>query len=109
MKKHKLNLFAELTQGIEEINNYKKGKITLRTHVREVTVLPKVDAKFIRETRESLNMSRNVFAIKLHVSPRTLEKWEQGKTIPNDQASALILMTRQYPDTLQRLENISVA
>ncbi|MFT3741675.1 MAG: hypothetical protein QM752_03240 [Gammaproteobacteria bacterium] len=33
-------------------------------------------------------MSRNVFALKLRVSPRTLEKWEQGKTAPNDQAAA---------------------
>ncbi|HBC71636.1 MAG TPA: transcriptional regulator [Coxiellaceae bacterium] len=107
-KKHKRNLFAELSKGIKEINDYKKGKITLRTYAREPKALPKVDAKFIRETREWLNMSRNVFAIKLHISPRTLEKWEQGKTVPNDQASALILLTRKYPDTLLRLEKINI-
>lgn len=105
-KKYKSDLFSELSQGIKEINDYKKGKITLRTCICEEKVLPKVDAKFIRETRERLNMSRNIFAIKLHVSPRTMEKWEQGKTVPNDQASALILLTRKYPDTLRRLEKI---
>jgi putative transcriptional regulator len=38
---------------------------------------------------------------------RTLEKWEQGTITPNDQAAALILLVRKYPDTLQRLEDIS--
>jgi putative transcriptional regulator len=51
-------------------------------------------------------MSRNVFALKLRASARTLEKWEQGITIPNDQAAVLLLMVNKYPDTLQRLENI---
>lgn len=37
-------------------------------------------------------MSRPIFALKLRVSLRTLEKWEQGETKPNDQAAALILM-----------------
>jgi putative transcriptional regulator len=67
---------------------------------------PKVSAKFIRKTRKALQMSRSVFALKLRVSPRTLEKWEQGETIPNGQAAALILMVNKYPDTLSRLEKL---
>jgi len=51
-------------------------------------------------------MSRAVFALKLRVSLRTLEKWEHGETEPNDQAAALILMVRKSPDTLERLENL---
>jgi putative transcriptional regulator len=105
-KKQTCNLFTELTQGIKEVNDHKIGKITLRTFKHEKKKPPKVNAKFIRETRKKLNMSRAVFAIKLHISPRTLEKWEQGETIPNDQASTLILLTSKYPDTMQRLEKI---
>jgi putative transcriptional regulator len=105
-KEYERDLFAELVQGIEEINNHKAGKITLRTYKCEDKARPRVSGKFIRETRKWLNMSRNVFALRLRVSPRTLEKWEQEETIPNDQASALILMTRKYPDTLKRLEKI---
>lgn len=103
---HKRNLFEELKQGIEEINAYKAEKITLRTHKITKKPLPTVDAHFIRQTREELRMSRGIFALKLHVSPRTLEKWEQGATIPNDQATALILLVHKYPDTLKRLEEI---
>lgn len=102
----KRNLFQELKQGIEEIKTYQKGKITLRSYELTKKPRPKVNAKLIRNLREKLNMSRGVFALKLRVSLRTLEKWEQGETIPNDQAAALILMLRKYPDTLQRLEEI---
>jgi putative transcriptional regulator len=107
-KQHvKRNLFAELTQGIEEISNYKKTKkITLRTYKVEKKPHLKVTATLIRHTRQQLHMSRPVFALKLRVSPRTLEKWEQGETKPNDQAAALILMVSKFPDTLKRLEEI---
>lgn len=100
------NLFEELKQGIEEINSHFEGKITLRSYPLEKKPKPTVDANLIRDTREKLHMSRTVFALTLRVSPRTLEKWEQGETIPNGQAAALILMVRKYPDTLKRLEEI---
>ncbi len=104
--KHKRDLFEELKQVIDEAAVHKTGKITLRTYAIEKQPRPKIDARLIRETRETLHMSRNVFALKLRVSPRTLEKWEQGETCPNDQAAALILMVRKYPDTLARLEKL---
>ncbi len=51
-------------------------------------------------------MSRAIFAMRLHTSTRTLEKWEQGESKPNDQAASLILLVYKYPDTLDRLENL---
>lgn len=103
----KRNLFEELKQGIREINDHKAGKITLRTHKLEKKPHPTITPKLILDTREKLHMSRAIFALKIGVSVRTLEKWEQGKTIPNDQAVVLILMVRKFPDTLERLEEIS--
>jgi putative transcriptional regulator len=102
----KRNLFKELEQGIREMKAHKKGKISLRSHAFERKPQPKIDAALIRDTREQLNLSRAVFAMRLRVQLRTLEKWEQGATIPNDQAAALILMARKYPDTFNRLANI---
>jgi putative transcriptional regulator len=104
--KQKRNLFEELKQGIREIKKHQTGKITLRTHKIEKKPHITITPKSILDTREQLHMSRAVFAIKLGVSIRTLEKWEQGKTMPNDQAITLILMVKQYPDTLERLEKI---
>lgn len=104
--KKKRNLFEELKQGILEVNDHKAGKITLRTHKIEKNPCPKISPEFILATREKLHMSRAVFALKLRVPLRTLEKWEQGTTVPNDQAVVLLLMVNKYPDTLERLEKI---
>lgn len=102
----KRNLFDELKQGIEEIDKHKKGKITLRTYAYEKKTQPKVSASLIRSVRKKFHLSRPVFAMRLRVKPRTLEKWEQGLTVPNDQAAALILLVKKYPDTLNRLSEI---
>lgn len=104
--KMKRNLFEEIKQGILDIKAHREGKITLRTHKLAKKPRPHVTPALILDTREKLHMSRAIFALKLRVSARTLEKWEQGETIPNDQAAALILMVRKYPDTLERLEDI---
>jgi hypothetical protein len=39
--------------------------------------------------------------------PRTLERWEQGRSKPNEQA-VLLWLVRKYPDTLERLESLGV-
>lgn len=102
-------VFDELMEGVAAMKSHRAGKVTLRSYKVEATPLPKVDSKLIRETREKLRCSRAVFARKLHINERTLEKWEQGRTKPNPQAAALVLLVRRYPDTLQRLERLATA
>lgn len=104
--KKKRHLFEELKQSIRDIKDHHAGKITLRTHKFEKKSCPKITPDFILATREKLHMSRAIFALKLRVPVRTLEKWEQGVTKPNDQAVVLLLMVNKYPDTLDRLEEI---
>ena len=69
--------------------------------------LPKVDAQFVRDTRERLKCSRALFARRLCMNERTLEKWEQGRAKPNSQAAVLLLLVRHFPDTLERLRRIA--
>lgn len=103
----KRKLFAELMEGIAAMGAQRQGKLTLRNYKVKAARLPRVNAKTIRDTRERLNVSRPVFARKLHINERTLEKWEQGRAKPNPQAATLLLLVRRYPDTLDRLENIA--
>jgi putative transcriptional regulator len=102
----KRKLFDELMEGVDAMQQRREGKITLRSH--EIEDLPplEVNADLIRDTRERLQVSRAVFARRLRVSLRTLENWEQGRARPNAQASALILMVRKYPDTLEKLSTL---
>jgi putative transcriptional regulator len=102
----KRNLFAELQESLTEAKAHEEGKITLKTisvTPRERTILT---ADQIRTIREKYHMSRAVFASFLHISPRTLEKWEQGTSRPNEQASALLALTDQYPDMFERLAEV---
>ena len=104
----KRNIFDELMEGVAAMKSHREGKITLRSYKVEAKPLPEVDSELIKETREKLRCSRAVFARKLHINERTLEKWEQGRAKPNPQAAALVLLVRRYPDTLERLEKLAV-
>jgi len=100
------NLFAELQESLMDARDHEAGKLTLKTisvTSRERRVLA---ADEIRAVREKYNMSRAVFASFLHISPRTLEKWEQGTSHPNEQASTLIALTDRYPDMFERLAEV---
>jgi putative transcriptional regulator len=106
-RKKRRNIADEILEGLQAIKAHYEGKSTLRTFKLEQPPLPEVDAQLIRDTRERLNVSRRVFARQLRVNERTLEKWEQGRAKPNKQAATLILLTRRFPDTLKRLEQLA--
>ena len=101
------NVFGELMEGVAAMKAHREGKLTLRSYRIDPAPLPKVDSKLIRDTRKKLRCSRAVFARKLRINERTLEKWEQGRAKPNPQAAALVLLVRKYPDMLERLERIA--
>ena len=103
----KRNVFGELMEGLAAMKGHREGKLTLLSYKIDPAPLPKVDSKLIRDTRKKLRCSRAVFARKLRINERTLEKWEQGRAKPNPQAAALVLLVRKYPDTLEGLERIA--
>jgi putative transcriptional regulator len=102
--KTKRNLFAELMEGVDAMKGHREGKVTLRTHTvatPETKVSP--GAEFFVAAREKFNVSRAVWANMLRVSPRTVEKWEQGGQVSPLAATFVELVTR-YPDTIERLQ-----
>jgi putative transcriptional regulator len=103
----KRKVFDEIMEGITAMKNHREGKITLRSYKEAAAPLPNVDSKLIRDTRERLRCSRAVFARRLRINLRTLEKWEQGRAKPNPQAAALVLLVRNSPDTLDRLDRVT--
>jgi putative transcriptional regulator len=103
----KRRIFDEMMEGVAAMKSHRKGKLTLRSYKVEPETLPKVDSKWITDTRKKLNCSRAVFARKLHINERTLEKWEQGRAKPNPQAAVLLLLVRKYPDILERLQHVA--
>jgi putative transcriptional regulator len=94
-------------EGITAIKGHREGRLTLRNYKVEPAPLPPVNSKLIRDTRKKLLRSRAVFARKLRINARTLEKWEQGRAKPNLQTATLVLLVRHYPNTLRRLESLA--
>jgi len=102
----KRDLFEELKSGLKDATLYEQEKLTLKTTTvtsKECTLL---SAEEIRSIREKYNMSRALFANFMHISPRTLEKWELGTSKPNEQASTLLALTDKYPDMFERLGTV---
>src|SRR6202162_4721076 len=102
----KRDLFAELGEGFAALAKARQGKRTLRTHALEYKPAPKITPKELVRVRESLKISRALFAAYLRTNVRTLENWEQGRAKPNAQAALLINLVKRYPDTVQRLASI---
>lgn len=106
--KKKRDIFGELMAGVESMKQHREGKLTLKTYKKNISDLPEIDHKFIRKTREQFRMSQGLFARLLHVNPRTLSNWEQGRSKPNDQAVTLILLVKEFPDILDKLKSLKV-
>ncbi len=100
------NIGVEVLDGLREIREHREDKRTLRTVHVDSRPLPKFTSEAIRRIRESLDVSRAVFAHMIRVSVRTVEGWEQGRSSPPDSATALILMAQKYPDTFERLASL---
>lgn len=102
----KRSLFAELEQALGEVKAHREGTLTLREGTVRPLALPTVNGAFITKTRKARRMSRAVFAMKLGLSPRSLEGWEQDKSEPPAAVVALILLAAKFPDTFERLASL---
>jgi putative transcriptional regulator len=58
----KRNLFAETSEGFEALAEHRAGKRTLRTHEVQDLPAPAIPASELIALRESLHLSRPVFA-----------------------------------------------
>ena len=86
----------EILEGINEINNFKKGKVSLKTTELSEPSEPKV-------IRSKLELSQSAFAGLLGVSMRTLQDWEQGRRNPQGPAIALLRIAEQHPEVFADL------
>ena len=102
----KRNIFAELMEGVDAMGAHRTGKVTLRTHsLPEAEVKESPGAEFFVAAREKFNVSRAVWSNMLRVSPRTVEKWEQGGQV-SPLAATFVELVSRYPDTIDRLQTL---
>ena len=90
------NLGEEILDGINEIKQFKNGKLALRAHELSEPSPPK-------DIRLKLKMSQSAFAGLMGVSVRTLQDWEQGRREPQGPAVALLRIAEQHPEVFNEL------
>jgi len=90
------NLGAEILAGLDEIKQFKKGNLSLRTQELSEPSAPQV-------IRLKLKMSQSAFAGLMGVSVRTLQDWEQGRREPQGPAVALLRIAEQHPEVFSQL------
>lgn len=87
---------AEILDGINEIKEFKKGKLARRTHELSEPSPPK-------EIRLKLHLSQSAFAGLIGVSVRPLQDWEQGRREPQGPGVALLRIAEQHPEVFSQL------
>ena len=87
----KRNLFEELREGLEAIRD--KPETLTRC---EMT------APDVKAIRKAFGMSQAQLATFLHVSPRTLQNWEQGRRMPGGATRTLLRIMEKEPKAVMR-------
>ena len=87
---------AEILQGLDEIKQFKKGRLKLKKTELSEPSAPKV-------IRSKLNLSQSAFAGLMGVTIRTLQDWEQGRRNPQGPAIALLRIAEQHPEAFTKL------
>lgn len=60
----------------------------------------KVTLNEVAAARLKTGLSQSQFAEALHISPRTLQEWEQGRRQPSGAAKALIEIAFRHPEVI---------
>ncbi|MGM8932824.1 helix-turn-helix domain-containing protein [Salinicola halophyticus] len=79
----------KLLQSVKEMKAGKVARIT------------EVEPNEVAEARSKTGLSQRQFAEILHISPRTLQEWEQGRRKPSGAAKALIQIAFHHPEVIK--------
>lgn len=85
------NIGEELLNAIRDVKAGRQGA--------EYTVEPNE----IVATRVRCGLSQTQFAKALHISPRTLQQWEQGRRHPSGAAETLLKIVSRHPELLREV------
>ncbi|ROQ19705.1 putative transcriptional regulator [Marinimicrobium koreense] len=76
---------------LQSVNEMKAGKAVRKTQV---------SPNEVAAARNKTGLSQSQFAEALHISPRTLQEWEQGRRKPSGAAQALIQIAFRHPEVI---------
>jgi len=66
-------------------------------------IVHNASAQDVRRIRTDLGLSQIVFAERFGLSVRTVEEWEQGRSVPDQSARVLLRVINAAPETVERV------
>jgi putative transcriptional regulator len=84
------NDFQDLLKSIDQVREIHKGN-------RKPSRVFKFEPIEVKKIRDKLHVSQPEFAIMIGVSVATLRNWEQGRTVPEGAAMALLKVAAKKP------------
>lgn len=85
-----------LIQSAEQALNFVEGKADASEY--HVYIPAEIDVKQIRQ---SMDMSQTEFAEHFGFSVRTLQEWEQGRSVPQGVAKNFLILLQRDPDMVR--------
>lgn len=79
----------KLLQSVKEMKAGKAARVSC------------VEPNEVVEARSKTGLTQLEFAEVLHISPRTLQEWEQGRRKPSGPAKALIDIAFRHPEVIR--------
>jgi len=90
----KANIYEGIMRGLQEAVEFKKGdlskgRVRIHTKIDPVHVASYKPADVLK-VRRTLNLSQRGFAAAIGVSTRTVEAWENGRSVPSGVATRML-------------------
>ncbi|WP_295454682.1 helix-turn-helix domain-containing protein [uncultured Thiodictyon sp.] len=85
------NIGEELLQAIRDVKAERHGSVYT------------AEPNEVAATRLRCDLSQAQFAAALHISPRTLQHWEQGRRRPSGAAETLLKIVARHPEVLREV------
>lgn len=96
----KTEQFDQLVKGVNEMRQHMRGE---KVHGAVTTIVARADTTQVKQIREAVKISQSQFAQLIGVSLRTMQNWDQNRTIPTGPARALLKIVASNPSALKAL------
>jgi len=77
------------------------------SHVADWRIVRRPPVPDVRRIRAKLGLSQATFAARFGLSARTVQEWEQGRSVPDQPARVLLMVIDSAPRTVERVVHAS--
>lgn len=100
-------LYDDLLEGLNAMRQHLKGEaVEVRAETLSRPEKLAQTGEEVKTIRHTLNLSQTELAQKLKMSVKTLQNWEQGRSIPNVHSLMLLRMAQKEPKLFESVANL---